>query len=334
MTDPVPPLALTMGEPAGVGPTLAARLWRDRRHHSLPEFCFYGDSAALHAVDPDLPVLHVATPEEATTVFDRALPVMPLPLGAPVVPGQLNPLNGPGVIAAIDRAVADCRAGRVSGVVTAPIHKKALYDTGFDAPGHTEYLARLCGMADEASIMMLMAADLKVVPVTIHIPLKDVADRLTVDGIVHAGRVLHRDLKHRFALAAPRLALAGLNPHAGEGGGIGEEESRLLAPAVARLRGQGVDITDPQSADTLFHPEARTQYDAALCMYHDQALIPVKTIDFWGGVNVTLGLPVIRTSPDHGTALNLAGSSAARPESLLAAIRAAHMMAVRSAGRS
>lgn len=323
------PLALTMGEPAGIGPELIARLWRDRETLALPPFLYVGAKAAIEAIDATLPLVD-AGPDEAASAFPAALPVLDIPAPTAIVPGELNPDNGPAVVAAIDKAVALALAGDVTGVVTAPIHKANLYKAGFTAPGHTEYLARRCSLPDTASIMMLAAADLRVVPVTVHIPLGEVATSLTADAIIHAGMVTAHDLRTKFGIAKPRLAVAGLNPHAGEDGAMGLEEATHIKPAVWALRDEGIDVTDPLPADTLFHAEARAKYDAVLCMYHDQALIPVKTIDFWGGVNITLGLPIIRTSPDHGTAVPLAGTGKARTESMVAAVRAANEMVLRS----
>lgn len=320
------PLALTMGEPAGIGPELIARLWRDRERLSLPPFIYIGAKEAITAIDESLPLVD-STATDAVRLFSDALPVIDIPVADSVVPGALNPNNGPAVVAAIDKAVELARQGTVAGVVTAPIHKANLYKAGFTAPGHTEYLARICDLPDSASVMMLVAADLRVVPVTVHIPLSEVATSLTANAIIHAGMVTAHDLRRKFGIAKPRLAVAGLNPHAGEDGAMGLEEATHIKPAVWALRDEGIDVTDPLPADTLFHAEARAQYDAVLCMYHDQALIPLKTVDFWGGVNITLGLPIIRTSPDHGTAVGLAGTGKARTESMIAAVRAAHEMA-------
>lgn len=323
----IAPLAVTMGEPAGVGPELVGRLWLERHTHALPPFVFIGASAAIKAVCPGVVIKSVSKLSEAIDTFETALPVIEIPLAAPVVPGELDPQNGPAVIQAIDTAVAFAQDGAVSGVVTAPIHKAALYEAGFTAPGHTEYLARLCGLPEDASVMMLAAKDLRVIPVTVHIALKDVAGALTADAIIHAGMVAAHDLRARFGTQKPRIAIAALNPHAGEDGAMGLEEATHITPAIWALRDEGIDVFGPLPADTLFHEEARAEYDVVLCMYHDQALIPIKTVDFWGGVNVTLGLPIIRTSPDHGTALALAGTGRARTESMLAAMRTASQMA-------
>lgn len=323
----IAPLAITMGEASGIGPELIARLWQQRKAHKLAPFVYFGAEEALRAVAPDILVERVDSPADVAEVFESAVPIMQVDINVPITLGTPSAENGISVIKSIDLAVEYALRGTVSGVVTAPIHKAALYKTGFDAPGHTEYLARLCGLPDDASIMMLAAQDLRVVPVTVHIALSEVAKQLTADKIIHAGLATAHDLKKRFAIPCPRLALAALNPHAGEDGTMGMEEATHMKPAVWALRDAGVDITDPLPADTLFHEDARKQYDAVLCMYHDQALIPVKTLDFWGGVNITLGLPIIRTSPDHGTALELAGQHSARTDSMLAAIRVAEKMA-------
>ncbi len=330
----IKPLAITMGEASGIGPELIARLWQEKKALHLAPFVYFGAEEALKAVAPDIPIQRVSTPSEAAQIFPTAVPIMQVDTKKPIVLGTPSPENGTTVIKSIDLAVEHALQGTVSGVVTAPIHKAALYKAGFDAPGHTEYLARLCGLPDDASIMMLAAQDLRVIPVTVHIALSEVAKRLTAEKIIHAGLATAHDLKKRFGIAKPRLALAALNPHAGEDGTMGLEEATHMKPAVWALRDAGIDVTDPLPADTLFHEDARKRYDAVLCMYHDQALIPVKTLDFWGGVNITLGLPIIRTSPDHGTALELAGQNIARTESMLAAIRCAEKMALVEAGFS
>ncbi len=326
----VAPLAVTMGEPAGIGGEIVLKTWAERRATGVPPFVVLDDPQRLTRlaalIGLDVPVRAVAGPEEAGAVFGAALPVLPLPLDAPVEPGRPDPANGAAVIASIDRAVELVRQGRASAVVTNPIQKSALYAAGFRHPGHTEYLAHLAGLAEEP-VMMLAAADLRVVPVTIHVSLRQAVDQLTAGAIVHCGRVTAAALARDFGIAAPRLAVAALNPHAGEGGSMGREEIDVIAPAVAALRAAGIDASGPKPADTLFHVHARTRYDAVLCMYHDQALIPLKTVDFDTGVNVTLGLPFVRTSPDHGTALDLAGTGRANPSSLAAAMRMAGDMA-------
>ncbi|MBP2303006.1 4-hydroxythreonine-4-phosphate dehydrogenase PdxA [Azospirillum picis] len=329
------PLAVTMGEPAGIGGEITLKAWMARAGDGappggLPPFFVIDDPARLAALAAGLglavPVRAIASPAEAPALFGHALPVLPVELSAPVQAGRPDPANGAAVIAAIDGAVALVRGGEAAAVVTNPIQKSALYAAGFRHPGHTEYLAHLAGMAEEP-IMMLAAADLRVVPVTIHVALRDAVDRLSTEAIVHAGRVTAAALARDFGIARPRLAVAGLNPHAGEGGAMGREDIDIVAPAVAALRAEGIDASGPRPADTMFHAAARRGYDAALCMYHDQALIPVKTVDFDGGVNVTLGLPFVRTSPDHGTALDIAGSGVASPGSLIVALATADRMA-------
>jgi 4-hydroxythreonine-4-phosphate dehydrogenase len=318
------PLAVTLGEPAGIGPDITLAAWQ-RRTARHP---FYV------AADPDflerragalgLPVpIAVTTPEEASSLFMQALPVVPLGIAATAAPGQPDATSAPAVIASIDRAVADVLAGRARAVVTNPIAKAVLYRNGFAEPGHTEYLARLAqahtGQPARA-VMMLWAPELAVVPVTIHLPLREVAEVLTTELIVETARVVAHDLTSRFGVAKPRLAVAGLNPHAGEDGAMGDEDRTVVAPAVAALRAEGIDARGPLPADTMFHAAARRGYDAAIAMYHDQALIPIKTLAFAHAVNVTLGLPFVRTSPDHGTAFDIAGTGRADPTSLIAAI--------------
>jgi len=329
-----PPLAVTMGEPAGIGGDIVLKAWAERRNAGVPwgvpPFVLLDDPDRLRALAARLgltvPVRAVGSAAEASALFDQALPVLPVALAAPVVVGRPDPANGAAVIASIDRAVALVRAGEASAVVTNPIQKSSLYAAGFRHPGHTEYLAHLAGLADEP-IMMLAAADLRVVPVTIHVSLRDAVNQLSTAAIIHAGRVTAAALVRDFGIARPRLAVAALNPHAGEGGAMGREEIDLIAPAVEALRADGIAVDGPRPADTLFHAAARSGFDAALCMYHDQALIPLKTVDFDSGVNITLGLPFVRTSPDHGTALDIAGTGKASAVSLLAAMTTADRMA-------
>jgi len=322
-------LAVTMGEPAGIGPELVTRIWRQRQELTLPPITYVGAADALRTYDSDIPVRVVTDTAQLSTGDDSALPVFDIPTETAITPGTLNPDNGSAVIKSIDKAVQLATNGHVAGIVTAPIHKAGLYRAGFDAPGHTEYLARLCGLGDDQSVMMLATKGLRVIPITAHVPLKDVARVLTADKIIHAGMVTAHDLRARFGIERPKIAVAGLNPHAGEDGTIGMEEATHIKPAIWALRDHGIDVSDPAPADTLFHAEAREKYDAVLCMYHDQALIPLKTLDFWGGVNITLGLPIIRTSPDHGTALALAGKNECRLDSMIAAIQTADEMARR-----
>jgi 4-hydroxythreonine-4-phosphate dehydrogenase len=327
------PLALTMGEPAGIGGEIALKAWLQRGSEHLPPFLLIDDPARLAELTRTfgwpVPVKTVAAAEEATGVFATGLPVLPLALPQRAIPGHPDPANAAAVIASIETGVALVSEGRAGALVTNPIQKQALYAAGFRHPGHTEFLAALAGGIDVA--MMLACPDLRVVPVTIHLSLREALGVLSSKRIITAGRVAAAGLKRDFGIAAPRLAVAALNPHAGEKGTLGREEIEIIAPAVAALRAEGIAAEGPAPADTLFHAEARRRYDAVLCMYHDQALIPLKTIDFARGVNVTLGLPFIRTSPDHGTALDIAGRGAADPASLIAALKLAGEMAARRA---
>ena len=324
------PLAVTLGDPAGVGPEIIAKAWTALRQ-SGPAFIAIGDAATIAAAG-SAPVRPVACAGDAKSFHD-ALPVLDLALATPAVAGQPSAAAGRQVIRWIETAVALARSGEVAGVVTAPIAKSVLYQAGFKFPGHTEFIGELTADAPHAGergpVMMLTAMDLRVSLVTIHEPLARVPALVTRERIVHAGLVTAQALARDFGIAAPRLAVAGLNPHAGEGGALGGEEISTVAPAVADLRALGVDARGPLPADSLFHEAARRTYDVALCLYHDQALIPVKMLDFWGGVNVTLGLPIVRTSPDHGVAFDIAGQGVARPESLIAAIRLAADIAER-----
>ena len=322
----VPPLALTLGEPAGIGPDLTLAIWQRRVELDLPAFYLIGDADFLarraHTLGLDIP-LSVVTPAEASAAFERALPVVPLNLAVTAAPGHPDATSAPAAIASIRRAVADALAGRAAGIVTNPVAKNVLYRSGFAEPGHTEFLARLT--QEETGkhlrpVMMLWSSELAVVPVTIHLPLREVVARLTADLVFETGRIVARDLAMRFGIARPRIAVAGLNPHAGEDGALGEEDRMIVAPAVTRLRAEGIDAVGPLPADTMFHERARTTYDVAMCMYHDQALIPIKTLAFDHAVNVTLGLPFVRTSPDHGTAFDIAGTGNANPSSLVAAL--------------
>ncbi len=323
------PLALSMGEPAGIGPEITLKAWAARQTEQLPVFFAVGAPALYRqlatSLGLDVPLHEIASPEEAAGFFNRALPVLPLPLEADVEPGRLSPPNARAVMRSIDLACDLALAGRAAGIVTNPIHKRALYEAGLNLPGHTEYLAARTGGA--TPVMMLSCPGLRVVPVTVHEPLASVATSLTTAMIIEKGVILARALKHDLGIARPRIAVAGLNPHAGEEGHIGREEIDVIAPALDAIRNAGAEISGPLPPDTMFHAAARMRYDAALCMYHDQALIPLKTIDFEHGVNTTLGLPIVRTSPDHGTALDIAGRGVAHPGSLIEAIRLADEIA-------
>jgi len=322
------PLALTSGDPAGVGPeiALAARASGRVAH----PFFVIGDPVHLAplAARAGVALAEIGGAEEAATAYAHALPVLPLALAAPAPPGRPDPANAAAVMAAINRAVTLVQGGAAAAVVTNPINKKALKDgAGFTFPGHTEYLAHLGGVA--RPVMMLASPLLRVVPVTIHIPLAEVPRALTAELIEDTARITADGLRRDFGIDRPRLAVAGLNPHAGEQGAMGREEIEIISPALERLRAEGLEIASPLPADTMFHPQARTRYDVALTMYHDQGLIPIKALDFARGVNVTLGLPFIRTSPDHGTAYDIAGTGRADSTSLIEALNLAAEMAAR-----
>ena len=327
------PLALTMGEPAGVGGEIALKAWL-RRDEGLPRFFAIDDPERLarlaRHLDLAVPIEPVETPERAAAVFSSGLPVLPQPLAAEAVPGHPDPANAEAVCAAVECAVTLVRSGDAAAVVTNPIQKHCLYEAGFPFPGHTEFLASLAG-GDAAAVMMLACAELRAVPVTGHTSLRDAVQALNTERIVEVAAITEAALRRDFGIARPRLAVAGLNPHAGEDGAMGSEEADIIAPAVAALGERGIDAFGPVPPDTLFSARSRKTYDAAICMYHDQALIPVKAIDFDGAVNVTLGLPFVRTSPDHGTALDIAGSGKASEASLIAALRMAAEMARRRA---
>lgn len=314
-------IAISCGEPAGIGPEVAARAWEKLRRRT--SMLWIGDPKHL----PDgTPWQAVTDPSEAADICGKALPVLPLDLGPPAVAGQPNPAHAAGVIAAIRTGVDLVQAGLCSALCTAPIHKKALADgADFGFPGHTEFLAHLGGV--DRVVMMLACEGLRVVPTTIHIPLAEVPRTLTASLLTDTILITHAALRRDFGITAPRIAVAGLNPHAGEGGKMGREELEMMAPVLDALRAEGLNIAGPMPADTLFHAAARARYDVAICAYHDQALVPIKTIDFDGGVNLTLGLPFVRTSPDHGTAFDIAGKGQANPSSMIAALKMANTMA-------
>ncbi len=328
------PLALTMGEPAGIGGEIALKAWT-RRAEGVPPFLVVDDAARLtalaHRLEWTVPVRAVATAAEAVALFPTALPVLDSPLSAEVSPGRPDAANARAVTGAIERAVGMAMAGDAAAVVTNPIHKATLYQAGFDYPGHTEFLAALAAVATPP-VMMLAADELRVVPVTIHQSLKQALAALTADAIVAAGEITAAALRADFGVARPRLAVAGVNPHAGESGALGSEEVDIVAPAVRAMQKAGIAAFGPVPPDALFTAVTRKTYDAALCMYHDQALIPIKALAFDHAVNVTLGLPFVRTSPDHGTAFDIAGTGTASESSLMAALALAAAMARRRAG--
>jgi 4-hydroxythreonine-4-phosphate dehydrogenase len=326
------PLALTLGEPAGIGPDITLKAWLRRDELKLPPFYLLGDRAFLHqrakTLGLDVKLADVAASEAAAT-FAQALPVVATGRAATALPGRPDGSSAEAALASIRQAVSDERAGHAGAVVTNPIAKSVLYRAGFQHPGHTEFLAELAASNGHIPqpVMMLWSPVLVVVPVTIHLSLREAVEKLSTDLIVTTARIVAACLKARFGLANPRLAIAGLNPHAGEDGSLGTEDLTIVAPAIEILRGDGLAVTGPLPADTMFHDAARKTYDCAICMYHDQALIPVKTLAFDDAVNVTLGLPFIRTSPDHGTAFDIAGTGRANPASLIAALRLAARMA-------
>jgi 4-hydroxythreonine-4-phosphate dehydrogenase len=332
----VRPLALTLGEPAGIGPDITIAAWRQRRELDLPPFYVIAgrDFMAQRARHLGAAIeVTACEPREAASIFATALPVVDVGLPITAPPGHHDASSAPAAIAAIDLAVRHVFAGLAEAIVTNPIAKNVLYRSGFSEPGHTEYLAKLAALATGVAVrpvMMLWSPELAVVPVTIHLPLSEVPAALDSDLIVETGRITARDLAARFGIARPRLAIAGLNPHAGEDGAMGAEDIAIVRPAVERLKAEGIAARGPLPADTMFHAAARASYDAALCMYHDQALIPIKTLAFDHAVNVTLGLPFVRTSPDHGTAFDIAGTGRADPASLIAAIRLAARLAARA----
>ncbi len=330
----VPPLALTIGDPSGIGADVTLSAWLRREELSLPPFLLLADPVQVcaRARHLGLTIDHeiVDDPAAAGEIFARALPVLPLDSRHVESPGRPLAENAAGIVEAIERAVALTFDGRTSAVVTCPIAKKPLYEAGFRHPGHTEFLAELAERHTGRTltpVMMLAGPQLRAVPVTIHIPLSEVPRRLTTEAVLTVSRITAHELRSRFGIAAPRLAVSGLNPHAGEGGALGKEDAAIIQPAIEQLRRESIDARGPLPADTMFHPQARATYDAAICMYHDQALIPAKALAFDETVNVTLGLPFIRTSPDHGTAFDIAGRCIARPDSLIAALRLAYDLA-------
>ena len=324
-----------MGEPAGIGGEIAVKAWLNREQERIPPFYIIDDPDRLEALIGRLGwtarVSEIESPEQSLQTYAHALPVFSQRLDSQPVPGTPLAQNAKAVIAAIDIAVHHVRAGLADAVVTNPIHKKTLVDVGFGHLGHTEYLAQLAGNGSRA-VMMLACPGLKVVPICVHMSLRKSIEVLSTDTIVQTGRIVIDALKRDFGIGLPHVAVSGLNPHAGEEGAIGREEIDIIRPAIEQLKREGYSVRGPEPADTLFHERARKAYDAAICMYHDQALIPIKTIDFYGAVNVTLGLPFVRTSPDHGTAFEIAGTGVANEHSLVSALKMASAMARRRRG--
>ncbi|MDB5719970.1 MAG: pdxA [Alphaproteobacteria bacterium] len=313
------PLALALGDPAGIGPEIAAKAWERRREEGLAPFFAVGMPESLSAVWSG-PIRTISDPDEASHVFDEALPVIRIDGSDSILPGQPTLEGARTALHALELAVGLTRSNAASALITAPVSKSQLYAIGFTHSGQTEFIAERCGMAGGMVAMMLAGPTLKTVPVTTHVALREVHDLLSIELIVAKGRTTIRGLKRQFGIERPRIAVAGLNPHAGESGALGREEIEMVIPAIERLREEDAEISGPFAADTMFHPRMRETYDAALCLYHDQALIPLKTIHFDEGVNMTLGLPIVRTSPDHGTAFAIAGNNQANPGAMIAAL--------------
>jgi 4-hydroxythreonine-4-phosphate dehydrogenase len=329
---PIAPLAVSLGDPAGIGPEVVAKCWDHRSAFNLPAFLAVGDARSLTAVW-DGPIVTIDDPRDADSAFDVGLPIIHIPAAEPDVPGRPSVAGAHCSLDSLELAVGLARAGSASAVVTGPVSKQQLYGIGFSHPGQTEFVAERCGVAPENVAMMLAGPSLRTVPVTTHLPFREVPSRLSPGLIEARGRATLRGLQRNFGIEDPRLAVAALNPHAGEGGALGNEEQELIQPAIDALRDEGWQVVGPLPADTMFHEAARSRYDAALCMYHDQALIPLKALHFDEGVNLTLGLPIVRTAPDHGTAFDIAGEDRADPRAMGAAIRmAAGCAALRAPG--
>ncbi len=327
------PIAVTIGEPSGVGPEVILKCWYKRAEYALPEFFVIGSAEIMKKtaaqLNLNIPLRAINVPDQAENIFHSALPVLDLNISSEFEYGNPLPSTAPMVIGAIDKAVELILEGKARAMATAPIHKAALYKAGFTSPGHTEYLAKLATKHTNKPyhpVMMLASEELCVVPLTIHIPLNEVPALLSKELIIETAQIIHNSMKKYFGLQFPSIAVSGLNPHAGENNSMGREDSEIIAPAIATLKQTAIRVSGPLPADTMFHKAARDKYDVALCMYHDQALIPIKTIDFDAGVNVTLGLPIVRTSPDHGTALNIAGKGLANPTSMINSLKLADRM--------
>lgn len=324
---PSQPLAVSLGDPAGIGPEVLAKCWDNRDRFEVAPFVAIGDPRSVRAVW-DGPITMIDDPREADSAFDAGLPLIQIPSPEADRPGHPTVAGAHCSLDALEIAVGLARSGSAAGVVTGPVSKEQLYSIGFRHPGQTEFVAERCGIASANVVMMLAGPTLRTVPVTTHVPLRDVPDQLSASLIESRGRTTLRGLQRHFGIAEPRLAITGLNPHAGEGGLLGRAEIEVIEPAIAALRAEGWRVSGPHAADTLFHDDARARYDAALCMYHDQALIPVKALHFADAVNITLGLPIVRTAPDHGTAFDIAGEDRADPRPMAAALRLARQCAV------
>lgn len=318
----IAPLAIALGDPAGIGPEIVTKAWEARASACLPTFFAVGDIRSIAAVWQG-PVQRIELPAEAVVVFDDALPLIQLEDAGAIVPGEPNMAGARCSLNSLELAVGLARSGAAGALVTGPVSKAQLYAIGFAHPGQTEFVAERCGISGANAVMLLAGPTLRTVPVTTHVPLAEVSKLLSIELIVAKTRATERGLARNFGIARPRLAIAGFNPHAGESGALGREEIDFILPAIEILRAEGIDVVGPLAADTMFHARARAQYDAAICLYHDQALIPLKTLHFDDGVNMTLGLPIVRTSPDHGTAFQIAGRNIAEPGAMIAAIRLA-----------
>ena len=316
------PLAVALGDPAGIGPEIVAKSWERRDALGVPPFFAVGDCEAIEAVWPG-PIEMITGPDEAADCFGHALPLIRVGGGCSIQPGSPDLDGARHALDALEIAVGLTRSGAASGLVTGPVSKSQLYTIGFTHPGQTEFVAERCGVSSDMVAMMLVGPTLRTVPVTVHVPIREVPNVLTSERIIAKARATVRGLQRQFGIEQPRIAVAGLNPHAGEDGALGREELEVIIPAIDRLRDEGFDVTGPFPADTMFHERARQRYDAALCMYHDQALVPLKTLYFDEGVNMTLGLPIVRTSPDHGTAFPIAGKGQANPGAMIAALKTA-----------
>ena len=321
-TAPSEPIAISLGDPAGIGPEVLAKCWDNRSAFGLPAFVAIGDPRSIEAVW-DGPIELITDPRDADSAFDVGLPIIQLSAPEPDVPGHPSVSGAHCSLDSLEIAVGLARSGSAAAVVTGPVSKEQLYGIGFAHPGQTEFVAERCGVASANVAMMLAGPTLRTIPVTTHVALADAAQKLNAGLIEARARAVLRGLQRNFGIDEPRLAIAGLNPHSGEGGALGREEIDMIQPAIATLCDEGWRVTGPHPADTMFHTAARANYDAALCMYHDQALIPVKALHFEDAVNVTLGLPIVRTAPDHGTAFNIAGQDKADPRPMAAAIRMA-----------
>ena len=335
IADPFPdaPIAVALGDPAGIGPEIVVKAWEARHSEAMPPFFAVGDIRSIESIWTG-PVERIDNPDEAVALFDRALPLLSVEDGGEITPGEPNLEGARCSLDSLEVATGLTRSGAASGLVTGPVSKTQLYAIGFTHPGQTEFVAERCGISGDNVVMMLAGPDLRVVPVTTHMPLAEVASHLSVEVIVAKARTTVRGLQRNFGIEHPRLAFAGFNPHAGEGGAIGTEEIDFIIPAIELLREEGIDAVGPLAADTLFHARARQKYDAAICLYHDQALIPLKTLYFDQGVNLTLGLPIVRTAPDHGTAFAIAGKGQAHPGAMIAALRLAAEAVVRRKAES